>query len=216
LSPLWRTFGLDVRAHPAAATIAICPPSLELPAPGAISMRPAPLPVPAPPPAGRPLVYLTLGTFSNSNLGVFHTVLDGLAGEPVDVIATVGRDNDPDRLRPWPANARIERFVPQAVLLPRCAAAVNHGGSGTMFGALAHGLGQLILPQSADNFVNADAVARAGYGTQLLPEQVTPASVADAVRTLLTDPRRARRAATEIAAMPGPQDVALLLHRRYS
>jgi UDP:flavonoid glycosyltransferase YjiC (YdhE family) len=69
-----------------------------------------------------------------------------------------------------------------------------------MFGALAHGLGQLVLPQSADNFVNADA--RAGYGMRLLAEQVSPASVADAVRTLLTDPWRARRAATEIAATP--------------
>jgi len=71
-----------------------------------------------------------------------------------------------------------------------------------MFGALAHGLGQLVLPQSADNFVNADAVTRAGYGMRLLAEQVSPASVADAVRTLLTDPWRARRAATEIAATP--------------
>src|SRR5664279_3886109 len=89
---------------------------------------------------------------------------------------------------------------------PRCAAVVNHGGSGTMFGALAHGLGQLVLPQSADNFVNADA--RAGYGMLLLAEQVSPASVADAVRTLLTDPWRARRAATEIAATPGVSSAA--------
>lgn len=217
LSPLWRTFGLDVRAHAVASTIAICPPSLEEPLPGAVRMRPAPLPAGAPTTASRPLIYLTLGTFSNNDLGVFRTVLDGLADESVDVVATVGRDNDPDRLRPWPRNARVERFVPQADLLPGCTAVVHHGGSGTMFGALAHGLPQLVLPQSADNYVNAQAIARAGFGAQLLPDEATAEAVADGVRTLLTVPARQRAtvAATEIAAMPAPTDIATLLRRHY-
>ncbi len=45
----------------------------------------------------------------------------------------------PPSSAPVPANVRVERFVPQAQVLPSCAAVVSHGGSGTLLGALAHG-----------------------------------------------------------------------------
>jgi UDP:flavonoid glycosyltransferase YjiC (YdhE family) len=216
LSPLWRTFGLDVREARDETTIAIWPSILQRPDPGALTMRPTPLPTAPVRPHRPPLIYLTLGTFSNTNLSVFRTVLDGLADEPVDLIVTVGLDNDPDTLRPWPANACVERFIPQSELLPRCSAVVSHGGSGTVLGALAHGLPQLVLPQSADNFINAELIERSGLGQRLLPDDVTAASIARSVAGVLADPTPARRAAAEIAAMPAPCEVAQLLRERHS
>jgi UDP:flavonoid glycosyltransferase YjiC (YdhE family) len=215
LSPLWRTFGLNVRHARRETAIAICPPILQPPEPGALTMRPTPLPAELAQPCQPPLIYLTLGTFSNTNLTVFRTVLDGLAAQAVELIATVGRDNDPDLLRPWPANARVERFVPQAEILPRCSVVVNHGGSGTVFGALAHGLPQLVLPQSADNFINAELIERSGLGRQLLPEELTPEAIARGVTDVLAHPTPARRAAAQIAAMPAPSEIAQLLRERH-
>ncbi len=179
-------------------------------------MRPTPLPAATTQPCRPPLIYLTLGTFSNANLTVFRTVLDALAAEPVELIATVGLDNDPDALRPWPANARVERFIPQSELLPRCSAVVDHGGSGTVLGALAHGLPQLVLPQSADNFINAEMIEQSGLGQRLLPEEVIPDAIARAVVDVLADPAPARRAAAEIATMPAPCEIAHILRERYS
>jgi UDP:flavonoid glycosyltransferase YjiC (YdhE family) len=43
----------------------------------------------------------------------------------------------------------------ESELLPTCSAIVHHGGAGTMFGALAHSVPQVILPQGADNFEHA-------------------------------------------------------------
>jgi UDP:flavonoid glycosyltransferase YjiC (YdhE family) len=117
-----------------------------------------------------------------------------------------------------PANARVEQFVPQAELLPRCAAVVHHAGSGTMFGALAHGLPQVAIPQGADNFSNAEALAGAGVATVLQPGSVTSDTVRAALTTVLTEPSyksAAQRAAAEIAAMPDPAEVAAELRRRY-
>jgi MGT family glycosyltransferase len=138
-------------------------------------------------------------------------VLEGLADEPIDVVMTVGANGDPAALTPFPANTIVERFIPQAELLPRCQAVVHHGGAGTTFGALAHGLPQLVIPQGADNFAHAAMVEQAGEAVVLLPGEATPSNVRDGVRRILAEPTyadRARRTADEIAVMPGPPEVA--------
>ena len=72
---------------------------------------------------------------------------------------------------------RVRRFVPQAELLPHCTAVVTHGGSGSMLGALAHGLPLLVVPQGADQFSNADRVVAAGAGLALQPDELSPSAV---------------------------------------
>ena len=217
VSPLWRSFGRDAPGHAGVyrdLTIGICPPSLErfqVPSGEVLSLRPAPLPIAPATRSSRPLVHVTFGTFFNYNLDIFRPVLEGLADEPIDVVVTVGADGDPAALAPIAANARVERFIPQAELLPRCDAVVHHGGAGTTFGALAHGLPQLVIPQGADNFAHAAMVEHAGEAVVLLPGHATASAVRDGVRRILADPTyadAARRTADEIAAMPGPPEVA--------
>lgn len=217
VSPLWRSFGCDVPGWAGLyrdLTIQICPPSLEpLEAPRGevLALRPSPLADRAGIAPPRPLAYVTFGTFFNVNLDPFRVVLDALANEPIDVVMTVGNDQDPAALAPFPPNARVERFIPQATVLPESAVVIHHGGAGTTFGALAHGVPQVIIPQGADNFDHAAMCTRAGTALTLLPGEVTPTNVADAVRRVLHDSGfaiTARHTADEIAAMPGPDDVA--------
>ena len=130
---------------------------------------------------------------------------------------TVGRDNDPSALGPTPANAHVEQFIDQAQVLPHCAAVVHHAGAGTMFGVLAHGLPSVALPQSADNFINAALLARAGAARKLMPGEVTDASVRSGLRSVLDNAsyrQRAQLLADEINAMPSPREVASLLANR--
>ena len=70
------------------------------------------------------------------------------------------------RCRP---SVRVERFVPQEDVLPACAAAVVHGGSGTTLAALAHGLPLVLVPQGADQFENAARVEAAGAARRRPP-----------------------------------------------
>jgi len=229
VSPIWRQFGRDVT--PAAGvydgtTLTVCPPSLD-PAgaslPGGQPLRPTPVPAaagPLPfelPRPGDPLVYVTLGTFSNS-LDLFRFLLDTLADEPVNVVATIGADKDPAELEPWPSNAHVERFVPQAELLPHCAAVIHHAGAGTTFGILAHRLPSLALPQSADNFTIGRRLAAAGAARTLMPGEVGGDEVRKALDDVLTGAgfrEQAARLAAEIGAMPDPAAVARLLRERF-
>jgi UDP:flavonoid glycosyltransferase YjiC (YdhE family) len=230
VSPIWREFGFDV--PPAAGvysgtTVAICPPSLDPVGPESHeyqALRPSLLPLPEPTALpvsfanpDRPLIYLTLGTFSNKDLDLFRLLLGALEDEPVNVIATVGRDNDPLALGPTPENAHVEQFIDQAQVLPHCTAVIHHAGAGTMFGVLAHGLPSVALPQSADNFINAALLARAGAAQNLMPGEVSDTSVRSGLRSVLDDAsyrQRAQRLADEVNSMPSPREVACLLANR--
>jgi UDP:flavonoid glycosyltransferase YjiC (YdhE family) len=108
----------------------------------------------------------------------------------------------------------MEEFIDQAHVFPHCTAVVHHAGAGTMFGVLAHGLPSVVLPQSADNFINAALLARAGTAQKLMPGELTSASVRSSVRLVLDDDSHRQRAqllADEINAMPSPREVASLL-----
>jgi UDP:flavonoid glycosyltransferase YjiC (YdhE family) len=72
----------------------------------------------------------------------------------------------------------------------------------------------VLVPQAADQFENAAQCAELGAGLVLMPGEVSPSAVHDAVATLLAEPAhraRARALAEEIAAMPHPREVAARL-----
>lgn len=164
-----------------------------------------------------PTIYFTLGTVFNMESGdLFARVLAGLRDLPITVIVTVGRDIDPETFGPQPDNVHIERYIPQSVVLPHCDLVVAHGGSGSVIGALAHGLPLVAIPMGADQSLNAGRCEQLGVGIALDAVQATAQSVREAVSTILNDPRyrlSAGHIADEIAALPEPDTAAPLLER---
>jgi UDP:flavonoid glycosyltransferase YjiC (YdhE family) len=161
-------------------------------------------------PAGRPRVYLTLGTVSFGAVEVLRRALDDLRSLDVDVLVSVGPDGDPTALGELDARVHVERFVDQGAVLDLVDAVVHHGGTGTVLAAAAAALPQLILPQGADQFANVAAMTRQGSARALLNDAQGAGAIAAAVSALLDDgPERAaaRRLAAEIAAMPAPAEV---------
>jgi UDP:flavonoid glycosyltransferase YjiC (YdhE family) len=138
----------------------------------------------------RPLVYVTLGTVPVFNRApeTLTAVSEALAAEAVDVIITVGKNNDPRELGQLPANVRAERYLPQAKVLARCTLAITHGGAGSTIAALALGLPVLVLPRGAPSQQRLAARCVAtGAGLALDPSDVSASTVHDAVHALLAD-----------------------------
>ena len=113
-----------------------------------------------------------------------------------------------------PAHIRVEWYVPQTLVLPHCHVVVSHGGSGTVLSSLTLGLPQLCLPQGADQFLNAAAVATSGAGISLVPLEATAPAIRDAATRLISEASFRSAAAVvvaSIASMPSPDAVAAVL-----
>ena len=198
------------REPPPPVAISSFPPSFRDPAapPAALSIRLGDAPL-----ADGDVVYFTLGTVFNLESGdLFTRVLAGLRERRA--IVTVGHAVDPAELGPPPAGVRIERFVDQAEVLPGCCAVVSHGGSGSLLGALAHGLPSVLLAMGADQLHNAARADALGVARLLHPVRATPDDVAGAVAEIIEQP--SYRAAAigfhrEIAALPRPERAVELL-----
>jgi UDP:flavonoid glycosyltransferase YjiC (YdhE family) len=195
-----------------------CPPSLQAPGwqapPNRIGIRPEPhrgagVTWQAPDfaeRADRPLVLVTLGTVF-TEAGLLATILASLSSVDVNVIATVGPLGDPVALAVDHSRVRTVGFVPLAQLLNGAAAVVSAGGAGTVLATLSRGLPMVLLPQGADQGVNAERVEAAGAGIVL----AEGGQVGQAVASLLeNDSFRTKAAilADEIAAMDSAADVA--------
>jgi UDP:flavonoid glycosyltransferase YjiC (YdhE family) len=168
---------------------------------------------PEPLPLDGPLVYVSFGSETPSSdlyPGLYRTAIDALAELPVRVLVTTGRD--PAELGPVPPWVRVERWVPQAAVMPHAVAMVGHAGSGSTLMALAAGVPQVLVPLFVDGPSNARRVAELGAGI-VLDDAV---AVGAAVRELLEMPRYTWAAgllAAEIRALPPIDDAVTELQR---
>jgi UDP:flavonoid glycosyltransferase YjiC (YdhE family) len=77
----------------------------------------------------------------------------------------------------------------------------------------------LAMPQAADQFLNAHGSVEHGLGVRLLPEELSPAAVREAVRELVDDPRYRETVCSHrpaIGAMPSPEEVVAVLQETAS
>jgi UDP:flavonoid glycosyltransferase YjiC (YdhE family) len=178
-----------------------------------------------------PLVYLTMGTVlahMTHAAPVYRTMLRAVGGLPIRVLLTVGRFFDPAGLGPVPENTRAERWVDQARVFPHADVVVCHGGSGTLFGAVAAGVPVVSVPVFADQFGNARRVAEFGAGlvvevedsagaTRALIAEPDAPRITAAIETALAAPsyrERAQVLAAETSKAPTPDQVLARLAAR--
>ena len=228
VAPLWESRGLEPRPYAGAYDhlyIDVYPPELQSPEISRLPHRqlmrlvnysgPVDPSTPLPLPTDRldaPLVYVTMGTVFN-NPDLFAGLVAALADVDVRVLVTVGPQGDPASLGAQPPHVRVERFVPQSQVLPLCAVVVSHAGSGTALATLELGIPQLCLPQGADQYLNAAAIAKAGAGLSL-PGDAGPEAIGAAVRRLLDEAsfrEGSARVGASIRAMPSPDEVTGVL-----
>ena len=158
-------------------------------------------------PADRPRVLVTMGTVAPrfGGLDALRAIVEALADRDVEAVVALG--DDPAVLGPVPDGVRVHRWIPLASVLPTCRAVVHHGGAGTALAALATGVGQVLVPQGADQFVNTTALVGHGCG---LRAELEPDALRDAVARVVAGDLDGDVAAVraEVAALPSPAAVA--------
>jgi UDP:flavonoid glycosyltransferase YjiC (YdhE family) len=165
-------------------------------------------PLVSPPPGDGPVVLVAPSTSQDPSGSLLRACLEGLADEPVRVIA-IGSGAAP-------ANAVLVDWMSYARTMPQCDLVVTHGGHGTLARALVSGCPVVVCPAGGDMAENAARVDYAGLGVRLAPRFCTPWGVRLAVRRALSKPELRSRAADVAAwafAHPGPTTAATELER---
>jgi UDP:flavonoid glycosyltransferase YjiC (YdhE family) len=145
------------------------------------------------PPGDAPLVLVAPSTAQDPEQTLLRAALEGLANEPVRVLATTNRRPPPSPI-PVPANAKLVDWVSYARTMPLCDAVVCHAGHGTVARSLACGVPLVACGHAGDQAENAARIRWAGAGVSLPRRFQTPTGVRLAVHRLLAEPSYRRRA----------------------
>ncbi len=137
--------------------------------------------------AGRPLVYVSLGTFLSARGDVLATLAEGLRRLGVRAAIATGL-TPPSRLGARPDDWIVATRLPQVGLLQHAAAAVTHAGNNSVGEALRAGVPMLTLPLSTDQFAIAADLERAGAGVCRDPNALTAEDVREAIGELCGSP----------------------------
>jgi MGT family glycosyltransferase len=163
-----------------------------------------------------PCVHVTEGTVHVQKPFVLQAAIAGLAGLPLQVIATTGVDRSLEELAvsSLPANVRVERWVSHGELLPLTDVMVTTGGAGSVLAALSAGVPLVIVPTEWDKPEIAQRVVEAGAGVRLPPRDCGPERLRRDVERVLGDPSfraHARRLAGVFGRLGGAERAADLL-----
>ena len=97
-------------------------------------------------------------------------------------------------------------------LLPRCLAAVHHGGAGTTHSALWSGVPSLVIPHLADQFFFGSELARRGLGLRPLPRrELSVDKLARGLKQLQVDVTLRERAASVSAQVRQEQGLEVAI-----
>ncbi|HET8979769.1 MAG TPA: nucleotide disphospho-sugar-binding domain-containing protein [Solirubrobacteraceae bacterium] len=168
-----------------------------------------------PPPGDEPLVLVAPSTAQDPDHRLLRAALEGLAGEPVRVLATWNRRPLPGPARIAP-NTRLVEWLSYSQTMPGCALVICHAGHGTLARALASGCPVVAIPHVGDMAENAARVDWAGAGVRVPWPLLSPLTLRRAVRRALARPHVARRAAelaNWAAAHPAAPRAADLVER---
>ena len=157
-------------------------------------------------PDGRPLVLVAPSTERDPEARLLRAALEGLADEPVTVLATTNRPDEP-WTGPAPANATVVEWLSYTQAMAHADLVIGHGGHGTMTRALAAGVPVLVSPPAGDMAENGARLTWAGAGLAIPFRLLGPGALRSAARRLLADPRFSDRA-RELAAWHRDNDGA--------
>lgn len=116
---------------------------------------------------GRALVFASLGTVINDRPDFYHTLVEALRDEDVDLLISCGKAFDPACLGSLPANVRVEHYVDQMEVLSRASLFVTHCGMNSASEGMWMAVPELLFPLTGEQRAVARRVAEVGAGVPL-------------------------------------------------
>ncbi|MCY0954782.1 macrolide family glycosyltransferase [Streptomyces sp. H27-S2] len=138
---------------------------------------------------GKAVVYVSLGSQFNSRPQFYRDCLDALEGLGMHVVMSVGAEVAAADLGPLPDGFEVHASVPQLDVLAAASVFVTHGGMGSVMEACALGVPLVVVPQMAEQRVNAAQIEELGLGVHLPREEASARALREAVVRVASDDR---------------------------
>jgi UDP:flavonoid glycosyltransferase YjiC (YdhE family) len=135
----------------------------------------------------RPFVLVSLSTSFQDQAETLQRLCDALSSLEVEALVTTGPAMPPERFRA--ANhIELRSFAPHDQILPSTNLTITHSGHGTVMACAGAGVPMICMPMGRDQHFVASRVDALGLG-RVLAYTAAPAEIAEAVSSLLTDPK---------------------------
>ena len=164
----------------------------------------------------QPTAYFTLGS---EGLEELVGRLNELAVGGLQIVVATGAA-DPDQFAPRPG-IWLERYVNADALLPHCDLVCCHGGNGTLYQALAHGLPCVVVATHAEQHYGGKRIQELELGLALTLKEVRRAGISrliQAVRKVQTTPHYRRQAeafSLHLKDLDAVSNAAMLIEQRF-
>jgi UDP:flavonoid glycosyltransferase YjiC (YdhE family) len=137
-------------------------------------------------PAGRPIVYVTLGSSGQGEL--LPRVLQALASLPVNVIAATAGNVAMGGMGAPPPNAHVAAYLPGIEAARRSSLVICNGGSPTSQQALGACVPVLGIAGNLDQYLNMHGVVASGAGALLRSDRLNEEALRRTAIDLLEQP----------------------------
>ncbi|WP_282797407.1 macrolide family glycosyltransferase [Streptomyces sp. CC224B] len=137
----------------------------------------------------KPVVYVSLGSQFNRRPEFYRACVEAFHGQGWHVVMSVGAEVAAAGLAKAEDGFEVHASVPQLDVLSSASAFVTHGGMGSLMEAFSLGVPVVVVPQMAEQKVNAGQVAELGVGRHLPRDQATAETLRNAVQTVMDDPQ---------------------------
>lgn len=161
--------------------------------------------------SGEPILYVQHGRFFGKP-GFWPHLVAVCRERPIRVVAAVGRMDS--AVGEIASNFFVRGHIPQGAVLPYAHAVIGNGNTTAVLGALTHGLPSLLIPGGGEQPDVAEECERLGVARVLPPEDVTGATLCQALEAVLGQEdlrQRARSMQHAFSEIDGPQRCADLL-----
>lgn len=116
----------------------------------------------------RAQIYISLGTVLNDNIRFYRECIKGLADLDCDVVISVGRKTDVEKLGPFPDSFSVYPYVDQVEVLARSDVFLTHCGMNSVNESLYLGVPMILYPQHSEENAVAARVEQLGAGVRLI------------------------------------------------
>jgi zeaxanthin glucosyltransferase len=165
---------------------------------------------------GQPLIYASMGTIQNRQLGMFQTIAAACQQLDAQLVIALGGGCRPEALPPLPGSPLVVGYAPQLELLQRAALTITHAGLNTVLESLAQGVPMVAIPIANDQPGVAARVAWSGSGAVVPLKRLSEPRLRQAIDRVRQDDsyrHHARRLQLDIQRSGGVQRAADLVEQ---